>query len=61
MGGGGDDVGDGDGGIALVRYLVVLPANPQTSGVLRLMLAKLKMKATKRTEMAAINTHMMDW
>ena len=61
MGDGGDDVGDGDCVIALVRYLVVLPANPHTRGVLRLMLAKLKMKATNRTEMAAINTHMMDW
>lgn len=60
MGGARDDVGDDDG-VALVRYLVVLPANPQTNGVLRLMLAKLKMKATNRTEMAAINTHMMDW
>jgi hypothetical protein len=60
MGGGGDDVDDGDG-VALVRYLIVLPANPQTRGVLRLMLAKLKMKATNKTDMAAINTHMMDW
>jgi hypothetical protein len=28
---------------------------------LRLILAKLKMKATNKTDMAAINTHMMDW
>lgn len=62
MGGADDDAGDGDDdGVALVRYLMVLPANPQTNGVLRLMLAKLKMKATNRTEMAAINTHMIDW
>lgn len=58
MGGAGDDVGDDD---ALVRYFVVLPANPQTKGDLRLILAKLKIKATNRTEMAAINTHIIDW
>lgn len=63
MGNGGECVGDGgDGGVvALVRYLVVLPANPQTRGDFRLILAKLKMKAINRTEMAAINTHMIDW
>lgn len=54
-------MGDCDGGVALVRYLIVLPASPQTRGVLRLMLAKLKINATNRTEMAAINTHMIDW
>ena len=60
-GGGGDGVDDCDwGGVALVRYLLALPGNRQTSGVFRLMLAKLKMKATSRTDMAAINTHMMD-
>lgn len=52
------DVRDGD---ALVRYLVVLPAKPQTRGVLRLMLAILKMKATSKTDMAAISTHIIDW
>lgn len=43
----------------LVRYLV-LPGHPQTRGCRLRMLAILKMKATKRTEIAAISTHMMD-
>ena len=60
MGGGGDGVDDDGDGVALVRYFIVLPANPQTRGVLRLMLAKLRMKATNKTDMAAINTHIID-
>lgn len=62
MGDGLRDKRDGEGdGEALVRYLVALPANPQTSGVLRRMLAKLKMNAMSSTEIAAISTHMIDW
>ena len=55
-------------GVGMVRRvrlvtgaLVVLSAHFHMSGVLRRMLARLKMKATSSTEMAAISTHMIDW